>query len=89
MTPLDDPGYVGRDCIVQLWEKPDGYDYLRDPKHKKRERRFESREEAIAYLHKEMHYATDDLRFFYWFPYSDDLPRHLLDGVLVEKLIAN
>ena len=82
------PGYVGRDRIVQLWEPPDGYDYLMDPKRRKRERRFGSREEAVEYLRREMHLATDDLQFMYWFSYTDDLPRHILTGELV-KVIVN
>jgi hypothetical protein len=88
-TVTDSPGYVGRDKFVQLWDQPDGYDYLMDPKRRRRERRFTSREEALRYLREEMYYATDDMRFFYWFPYSDDLPYHILDGSPVEKLKPN
>lgn len=73
-------GYVGqRKCYGK---DPNGIQFLLS-RETGLEKKFVSREACILFLRKKMHYALDDLRFFFWFEDGEDKPRYLLKGELI------
>lgn len=73
-------GYLGQECC--LGSNPKEMQFLLDRKTGV-EKKFSSREAAIEYLRKKEHYATDDLRFIFWFEDGEDKAREILTGNLV------
>lgn len=77
-------GYVARYKGGISFDSKD-LEFMRDKKDLTREKKFNSREECIAFFRETMHYAIDDLKYMFWFEDGEDIKRNLWTGEEVNE----